>query len=120
MATPALVETVVAQTAAAREAVGNDADIILEMHRKMTPIQANPVGDAVARFNVLFVEDPFQIDSIVSQAEIARRVSVGITNGGGMHTLWEFRELLASGGTPFVRTDVSPRGVLTPCPKMAA
>src|SRR5258708_28539276 len=115
MATPALVETVVAQTAAAREAVGNDADIILEMHRKMTPIQAIPVCDAVARFNVLFVEDPIQIDSIVSQAEIARRVSVGIANGERMHTIWEFRELLVAGGSQFVRPDVGLAGGLTHC-----
>src|SRR2546421_11483490 len=58
LSTAALISTVVEQVAAAREAVGREIDIILEMHRKMTPIQAIPVCDAVAPFGVLFVEDP--------------------------------------------------------------
>ncbi len=120
LTTAALVATVVEQTAAAREAVGNDVDIILEMHRKMTPNQSIPVCDAVAPFHVLFVEDPIQIDSIVSQAEIARRVSVGIANGERMHTIWEFRELLAAGGSQFIRPDVGLAGGLTHCKKIAA
>jgi galactonate dehydratase len=120
MSTSALIATVVEQTAAAREAVGQEIDIILEMHRKMTPIQTIPVCDAVAPFGVLFVEDPIQIDSIVSQAEIARRVSVGIANGERMHTIWEFRELLAAGGSQFIRPDVGLAGGLTHCKKIAA
>jgi galactonate dehydratase len=120
LTTSALIETVVEQTAAAREAVGKDVDLILEMHRKMTPIQSIPVCDAVTRFNPLFVEDPIQIDSIVSQAEIARRVSVGIANGERMHTIWEFRELLVAGGSQFVRPDVGLAGGLTHCKKIAA
>ena len=75
MTQDALVRGVIANVAAAREAVKSDVDIILELHRKLTPLQALPVIEAVAQFNPLFVEDPVQIDSIVSQSEIARRVS---------------------------------------------
>ncbi len=82
-----LVASIVDAVAAAREAVGNDIDIILEMHRKLTPLQALPVVEAVARFQPLFVEDPIQIDSILSQGEIARRVSTPIANGERMHTI---------------------------------
>jgi galactonate dehydratase len=120
MSTAALVDAVVARAAAAREAVGRDVDLILEIHRKLTPIQSLPVCEAVAQFHPLFVEDPIQIDSIVSQAEIARRVSVGIANGERLHTIWEFRELLATGGSQFVRPDVGLAGGLTHCKKIAA
>lgn len=115
-----LVSTAVEQTAAAREAVGKDVDLILEIHRKLTPLQAMPLIEAVAAFHPLFVEDPIQIDSIVSQAEIAKRVSVSIANGERMHNIWEFRELLASGGSQFVRPDVGLAGGLTQCKKIAA
>ena len=89
MTQDALVRGVAERVAAAREAVKSDVDIILELHRKLTPMQALPVIEAVAQFNPLFVEDPVQIDSIVSQAEIARRVSTPIANGERMHTIWE-------------------------------
>jgi galactonate dehydratase len=115
-----LVRSVTANVAAAREAVKSDVDIILELHRKLTPLQALPVIEAVAQFNPLFVEDPVQIDSIVSQAEIARRVSQPIANGERMHTIWEFREMLVHGGSQYVRPDVGLAGGLTHTRKIAA
>jgi len=120
MTQDALVRAVVANVAAAREAVKKDVDIILELHRKLTPLQAPPVIEAVAQFNPLFVEDPVQIDSIVSQAEIARRVTQPIANGERMHTIWEFREMLVHGGSQYVRPDVGLAGGLTHVRKIAA
>jgi galactonate dehydratase len=120
MTQDALVRSVVANVAAARETVQSDVDIILELHRKLTPLQALPVIDAVAPFNPLFVEDPVQIDSIMSQSEIARRVSQPIANGERMHTIWEFREMLVNGGSQYVRPDVGLAGGLTQCKKIAA
>jgi len=120
MTQDALVRGVVANVAAAREAVKSDVDIILELHRKLTPLQALPVIDAVAPFNPLFVEDPVQIDSIVSQSEIARRVNQPIANGERMHSIWEFREMLVHGGSQYVRPDVGLAGGLTHVRKIAA
>jgi galactonate dehydratase len=120
MTQDALVRGVVENVAAAREAVKSDVDIILELHRKLTPLQALPVIEAVAPFNPLFVEDPVQIDSIVSQSEIARRVSQPIANGERMHTIWEFREMLVNGGSQYVRPDLGLAGGLTHTRKIAA
>ena len=120
MTQDALVHGVVERVAAAREAVKRDVDIILELHRKLTPIQAPPVIEAIARFNPLFVEDPVQIDSIVSQSEIARRLTQPIANGERMHSIWEFREMLVHGGSQYVRPDVGLAGGLTHCKKIAA
>jgi galactonate dehydratase len=120
MTQEALVNGVAERVAAAREAVKRDVDIILELHRKLTPLQAPPVIEAIAQFNPLFVEDPVQIDSIVSQAEIARRVTTPIANGERMHTIWEFRELLVHGGSQYVRPDVGLAGGLTHTRKIAA
>jgi galactonate dehydratase len=115
-----LVGVAVDQVAAAREAVKRDVDIIVELHRKLTPLQALPLIEALAPFRPLFVEDPIQIDSIMSQAEIARRVSSPIANGERMHTIWEFRELLAYGGSQFVRPDIGLAGGITHGKKIAA
>ena len=116
----ALIDTVVEQVAAAREAAGKDVDIILELHRKLKPMQAIPVVEAVAQFRPLFVEDPIQIDSIQSQGDIARRVSVALANGERLTTIWEFRELLVAGGSQYVRPDVGLAGGISQCKKIAA
>jgi galactonate dehydratase len=115
-----LIAAVVARVAAAREAVGSDADLILELHRKLTPLQAVPVAAAVAPFHPLFIEDPIQIDSIQSQAALARQISSALANGERLNTIWEFRELLVEGGSQYVRPDVGLAGGLTHCKKIAA
>jgi galactonate dehydratase len=115
-----LIEEVAERVAAARSAVGNDVDVIVELHRGLTPLQALPVIESLKQFNPLFVEDPIQIDSIVSQAEIARRLTVPIGHGERLHTIWEFRELLVAGGTQFCRPDLGLAGGLTHCKKIAA
>jgi len=71
----ALVAGVEANVEAARDAVGGRADVILELHRKLTPLHAIPVAEAVRRFQPLFIEDPIQIDSIQSQGEISKRIN---------------------------------------------
>mgnify|MGYP003336123583 FL=1 len=116
----ALVAGVEANVEAARDAVGGRADIILELHRKLTPLQAIPVAEAVRRFQPLFIEDPIQIDSIQSQGEISKRINAPFANGERLHTIWEFRELLVAGGTQFVRPDVGLAGGLTHVKKIAA
>jgi galactonate dehydratase len=115
-----LVGMAVDRVAAAREAVGREVDVVVELHRKLTALQALPLCEALAPFRPLFVEDPIQIDSIQSQAEIARRLSTPIANGERLHTIWEFRELLVAGGAQYVRPDVGLAGGLTHCKKIAA
>lgn len=115
-----LVRDVRDRTAAARLAVGRDIDIILEFHRRLTPLMALTVIQCVQEFNPLFVEDPIQIDSIAEQSDLAHRLAVPIGNGERLHTIWEFQELLSSGGPQYVRPDLGLAGGLTHCKKIAA
>ena len=119
MSLAALIAGTVDQVAAAREAVGKDVDIVLELHRKLTPLQAIPLCDALVEFRPLLIEDPIQIDSIQSQAEIAKRVTCAIANGERMHNVWEFRELLVAGGARHVRIDPCLAGGLSSAKKIA-
>ena len=120
MSLAALIAGTVDQVAAAREAVGPDVDVILELHRKLTPLQAVPLCDALVQFRPLLIEDPVQIDSIQSQAEIAKRITCALANGERMHSIWEFREMLVAGGAQYIRPDVGLAGGLTQTKKIAA
>ena len=115
-----IVKNAVGLVGAAREAGGPDLDLVVEVHRKLTPLTALAVAEALAPFNLYFLEDPIQIDSIQSQADIARRTTVPIANGERLNTIWEFRELLEAGGPQYVRPDVALAGGLTHCKKIAA
>jgi galactonate dehydratase len=115
-----LVQAAADMVGAAREAVGLDVDLILELHRRLTPLQVPSVVDAIRPFRPLYIEDPIQLDSICSQAELAQRLAVPVANGERMHTIWEFRELLAYGGAQFLRPDLGLAGGITHCKKIAA
>ena len=106
--------------AAAREGAGKDVDIIIEIHRKLTPMNAIALAETLAEFHPLFYEDPVQIDSIQSQGEIAKRITIPVANGERMHSIWEFRELLAGGGPQYVRPDLGLAGGVTHVKKIAA
>ena len=108
------------QVAAAREGVGEDVDIIVEIHRKLTPMTAIALAEELVEFRPLFYEDPIQIDSIYSQGDIAQRVKIPVANGERIHSIWEFRELLSQGGPQYVRPDLGLAGGLTHCKKIAA
>ena len=120
MAVDRLIKTARDLTAAAREGGGPDLDLIVEVHRKLTPMTSISLADALAEFNLYFLEDPLQIDSIMSQGDVARRSRVPVGNGERLNTIWEFKELLAQGGPQYVRPDVALAGGLTHCKKIAA
>ncbi|MEM6899338.1 MAG: mandelate racemase/muconate lactonizing enzyme family protein [Pseudomonadota bacterium] len=120
MTLEALVRAVEARVEAARDAAASDADLILEFHRKLTPLQALPVLQSIAKFNILASEDPIQIDSITSQADIAQRLAQPLANGERLNTIWEYKELLAQGGPQFIRPDLGLAGGITHVKKIAA
>ena len=115
-----LIEGARDMAAAAREAVGLDVDLIFELHRKLSPMHAIAVAEALAEFRPLFIEDPIQIDSMMLQGELAKRFTFPLGNGERMSTIWEFRDLLAAGGPQYVRPDLGVAGGLTGCKKIAA
>ncbi len=115
-----LVNTARDLVAAARDGGGPDLDLIVEVHRKLTPMNSIVLESALAPFNLYFIEDPIQIDTITTQAELAKRMTTPLALGERNVSIWEFRELLEVGGPQYVRPDVGLAGGLTHCKKIAA
>ncbi len=115
-----IVTSVCSMAAAAREAGGNEIDLIFELHRKLDPAKAIVVCNALSQFNPLFIEDPIQIDSIDTQAEICKRIDSPIATGERLSSIWEFNELLSRNVAILVRPDVGLAGGISGCRKIAA
>ena len=115
-----LVKTARDLVAAAREGGGPDLDLIVEVHRKLTPMNSILLESALAPFNLYFIEDPIQIDTITTQAELAKRMTTPLAIGERNVSIWEFRELLEAGGPQYVRPDLGLAGGITHCKKIAA
>jgi galactonate dehydratase len=119
LAMPKLVDSACEMAAAAREAGGDDLDIIFELHRKLDPAKGFVVANALAAFRPLFIEDPVQIDSIEAQAEVCKRINAPTAIGERLSSIWEYRELLSYGVAIHVRPDVGLSGGLSECRKIA-
>ncbi len=82
------------RVAAPSVAGGNDIDVCVEIHRRLTIQEAIELGRAIEELRLFFFQDPTTPDSIESMAEIARGIDIPIATGERIHTIWEFRQLL--------------------------
>lgn len=103
-----------------REAVGNDVDLCIEIHRRLTPAEAIVLARGIEPFRPFFYEDPILPDSFDAMGLVAQNVHIPIATGERLHTIHEFEMLLARGAVQYVRPDVCLAGGLTHCKKIAA
>jgi len=103
-----------------REAVGNDVDLCIEIHRRLTPAEAIVLARGIEEFHPFFYEDPILPDSFDAMALVAQNIHIPIATGERLHTIWEFEMLLSRGAVQYVRPDVCLAGGLTHSKKIAA
>ncbi|MDR3140079.1 MAG: mandelate racemase/muconate lactonizing enzyme family protein [Treponema sp.] len=103
-----------------REAVGDDLDLCLELHRRMTPGEAISFAHKVEAHTPFFLEDPIKPDNFDAMALIANRINVPIATGERIHTIQEFEMLLSRRAVSYVRTSVCLCGGITGTKKIAA
>jgi galactonate dehydratase len=116
----ALIDEAVQCVGAVREALGPGVDLCVEVHRRLSPIQALAFTRGIEPFRPFFCEDPIVYESVKSMAHFAPQAPVPIAIGERLHTVYEFRELLEGGGISYVRPDLCLAGGLTHCKKIAA
>ena len=114
-----LLREVVERVGAVREAVGEDVDVCVELHRKLGPAEAVALAAKLEPFDLLYIEDPIPPDSIASMAEVARKVNIPIATGERLHTVYEFKEVLESQAAQDLKLDVGLHGGITQCKKIA-
>lgn len=116
----AIIGEAVARVGAVREAVGSGIDIGVEIHRRLSPAMAIALAGELEQFRPMYYEDPILPDSVQSCAEVARSTRLPVATGERLHSLIEFRELLACGGARYLRIDPCLAGGLTSAKKIAA
>ena len=103
-----------------REAVGDDVDLCIEIHRQLHPAEAVVLARGIAPYHPFFYEDPTLPDNFDAMGLIAQHIDIPIATGERLHTIYEFQMLLARGAVQYVRPDVCMCGGLTGAKKIAA
>jgi galactonate dehydratase len=103
-----------------REAVGNDVDLCIELHRRLTPAEAIVLAHGIEQYNPFFFEDPIPPDNFDAMAQVARQINIPIATGERIHTIFEFEMLLQRDAVQYVRPNLCMAGGLTGVKKIAA
>ncbi|KAF6814757.1 mandelate racemase muconate lactonizing protein [Colletotrichum musicola] len=103
-----------------RAVVGDKVDLLIELHRRLTPAEAVTFCNGIADTHPTFVEDPIRPENADAMARVADRVSVPIATGERFCTIYEFQALLARNGVEYARVDVAVCGGITGAKKVAA
>ncbi len=112
------VATEAAKVKACREAVGDDFDFVLEVHRGMNVPEAIAFASAVEEYRPMVLEDPIGPDNIDSMAEVASKIRIPIATGERYIDIKEFEMLLARRAASYVRPDVCAVGGITASKKI--
>jgi galactonate dehydratase len=115
-----VVKDAVAIVRAIREAVGDEIDLGLEIHRNLAPDQAILLAHELAPYRILYYEDPLAPESLSALDYIARHVHLPIATGERFYSLYQFKELIDSKTVSLVRPDLSLAGGFTQVKKIAA
>ena len=105
--------------AAVRDAVGEDCDLCIELHRRLSPAEAVAFAREIEPFRPLFIEDPIRPHSPEAMARVASRIGAAVATGERLSSVQEFQTLLLQGGASFVRPSIGLCGGLTGALKVA-
>lgn len=103
-----------------REAVGEEVDLCLELHRRLEPGLAVQLSARLEPYNPMFLEDPIRPDNFDEMGRVAGRCRVPIATGERIHTVHEFEMLLERNACSYVRASLGVCGGFTGAKKIAA
>ena len=107
---PKVVRAAAEKLKAVREAVGDNIDILLDFHGRVTPQMAILYGKAFEPYMPLFIEEPAQAENPAAMAAVARALSTPIATGERLFTRWGFREILEHGAASLLQPDTCHAG----------
>ena len=103
-----------------REAVGDDIDLCIELHRRSLPAEAVVLINEIVDTHPLFVEDPIPPGNNEAMAYVVQHSQIPIATGERLHTIYEFQDLLDKGATNYTRVSLTTVGGITGARKIAA
>jgi galactonate dehydratase len=110
----------IAKVKAVREAVGDDVELLIEAHGRLTPSAAIRIGKALEEFVPFVFEEPVPPQNVDAMAKVAEAVSIPLATGERLYTKWGFLELLQKQVVAMIQPDVCHAGGISEVKKIAA
>jgi galactonate dehydratase len=116
----AVVKKAVEVFKAMRQAVGDDVDIGIDCHGRLSPAMAVRMAKALEPYYPMFLEEPCLPENVDTMVTVARSTSIPIATGERLFTKWGFREVLEKQAASILQPDLCHAGGILECKKIAA
>jgi galactonate dehydratase len=116
------VSNTVAKVEAIRAAVGDELDLMVDLHGPpwLTPKDAIVLGRALEPCHLLFMEDPVAPENLDAYARIQDAVAIPLAAGERMSTIWGLRHMIERDLVDVIQPDTGRAGGITQMKKLAA
>jgi galactonate dehydratase len=110
----------VAQLRAVREAVGNQLDLMVDLHTRLSPDESVWFCREVEPLEMYCVEDPIRAEHVAGYRRLRAQTNVPLAAGEQWANKWEFRQAIEEELVDYARVDICIAGGLTEARKIAA
>ncbi|MGV9688424.1 galactonate dehydratase [Streptomyces sp. NPDC003444] len=117
--TPKAVHDIVARVASVRERVGDDFDIAVDFHGRLTLPMARRVVPLLEEYLPFFVEEPVVPELSDRIGDVVRSTSIPVATGERLYSRWDFKKVLES-GVAVAQPDLSHAGGISEVRRIAA
>lgn len=105
---------------AVRDAVGEDVEILVEMHGRFSPAESVRIARDLTRFDPSWIEEPVPPENFEALAKVAGQTGIPVATGERVHDRIEYRDLFAHQAADIIQPDIGHFGGITETRKVAA
>ena len=116
---PATVNAAVDRLRKVRDAVGDDVDIGVDFHGRVTKPMAKRLAKALEPYDPMFIEEPVLPGHNDALPDIAAHTTIPIATGERMYSRWDFKQVFENGAVDVIQPDLSHAGGITEVKKIA-
>jgi galactonate dehydratase len=116
---PAQTEGVVRRVAAVRQAIGDERNLVVDFHGRMSTAMARRVLPLLEPYLPLFVEEPVLPEFSRDLRSLVGSTSVPLATGERLFSRWDFRDVLST-GIAVAQPDLSHAGGISEVCRIAA
>ncbi|MET9730108.1 galactonate dehydratase [Streptomyces sp. NPDC006458] len=117
--TPAQTKAVVDRVAAVREVLGDDRDVAVDFHGRMSTAMSRRVLPLLEPLHPLFVEEPVLPEHARDLRRLVDATTVPLACGERLYSRWDFRDVLTT-GIAVAQPDLSHAGGISEVRRIAA
>jgi len=103
-----------------REAVGDDVELMIDVHGRLSPDNAIRLAREVEEYRPYWWEEPIPTDASVDDlARVAASINIPVVAGERVYTRWGFRDLFEKRAVAIINPDIAHEGGILETKKIA-